>query len=222
MRPVEVEVKGEPRRYDASRRRAQAERTRAEIVEAARELLLAEGYAATTIAAISRRAHESVETTYKAFGGKPGLVRAVSERALAGTGPVPAERRSDDLQRSQSDPRTVIRGWGDLMAEVAPLVMPVLLLVRDAATQDPAMADLRAELHQSRMVRMEHNAASLAALGRMRDGMSTHDAAEVLWTYSSPELYELLVLTRGWTIERYTRFVTDAMIGALVAGTDRP
>ena len=41
-------------------------------------------------------------------------------------------------------------------------------------------------------------------------------AGEILWAYSSPELYELLVLTRGWTPERYGTFVADALVAALL------
>ncbi len=37
---------------------------------------------------------------------------------------------------------------------------------------------------------------------------------------SSPELYELLVRRRGWTIERYSEFITEAMIAALVPEND--
>ena len=54
----------------------------------------------------------SVETVYKTYGGKPGLVRALCERALAGVGPVAAEIRSDELQLRESDPYVIIRGWG--------------------------------------------------------------------------------------------------------------
>jgi hypothetical protein len=32
----------------------------------------------------------------------------------------------------------------------------------------------------------------------------------------SPEVYELLVLARGWTLERYGAFLADGMIAALV------
>jgi hypothetical protein len=39
---------------------------------------------------------------------------------------------------------------------------------------------------------------------------------DILWTYSSPELYELLVLRRGWTAERYGRFAAQAMTAALL------
>jgi hypothetical protein len=37
-----------------------------------------------------------------------------------------------------------------------------------------------------------------------------------MWTYSSPELYELLVIRLGWPAERYGTFIADAMIAALL------
>jgi hypothetical protein len=40
-------------------------------------------------------------------------------------------------------------------------------------------------------------------------------AADVLWTYSSPELFDLLVLRSGWTI-RYGAFVTDGITAQVV------
>lgn len=156
----------------------------------------------------------SAETIYKAFGGKPGLVRAVCDQALAGAGPVPAEQRSDELQRTEQDPRAIIQGWGELTVEVAPRIAPVLLLVRDASTGDPAMAELRAELDRSRLARMTHNAASLT--GHLRLGLDQETAADVLWTYSSPELYELLVLRRGWTVRHYGAFLVDGLTASLL------
>jgi hypothetical protein len=38
----------------------------------------------------------------------------------------------------------------------------------------------------------------------------------VLWTYSSAELYELLVLRREMPLRQYGRFIADAMIDALL------
>ena len=204
-----------PRRYDARGRRAQAERTRAEIVDAAQRLFLAHGYAATTVAAIAADANVSVETIYKAFGGKPGLVRAIREHALQGAGPTPAEDRSDELQAREQDPRAIIRGWGILTTEVAPRVAPILLLVRDAAS-DPEIERLRAELDEQRLTRMTLNAQTLALGGHLRSDVSVERAAELLWTYTAPELYELLVRKRGWSPELFGTFVADALIAALL------
>ena len=42
------------------------------------------------------------------------------------------------------------------------------------------------------------------------------EARDLLWTYNSPELYELLVLQRGWTPQRYGRWLADALTAALL------
>jgi AcrR family transcriptional regulator len=206
------------RRYDSTRRREAAERRRAAVVDAASRLFVREGFAGTTIARIAGNAGVSEEMVYKAFGNKVALVRAIRDKALAGEGPVHAERRSDRMQASESDPRRIIRGWGVLTTEVAPRVAPVLLLVRQAAASDPELARLQAEMDAARLTRMTHNARTLLKGGHLRRGINLDEAADVLWTYSSPELYEMLVIRRGWAVERYGRFIADAMIAALLSG----
>ena len=204
------------RRYDSSRRRQQALRTRADVLDAAQRLFLATGYAATTIAEIAAAANVSVETIYKSFGGKPGLVRAIWERGLAGAGPIPAWRRSDQMRLRERDPRQVIRNWGMLTSEVAPRVAPILLLIRSAAATDADMASLREEVELERLTRMELNARHLYEGEHLRPGVSLDEARDILWLYSAPELYELLVLHRGWDVEHFGQFVANAMIAALL------
>ena len=77
------DVKPRRRPYDARRRRQHALLTRQTALEVATRLFLTRGYAATTIAAIAQAADVSVEMIYKAFGGKPGLVRAIWSAAWA-------------------------------------------------------------------------------------------------------------------------------------------
>ena len=197
------------RSYDARSRQAQAERTRELLLDAARGLLLTDGYAATTMALVARACDVSVESVYKRFGGKPGLVRAVVDKALAGEGRTPAEQRSDAL--SAADPELLLRGWAQLTAEVAPRVAPILLLVRAAASHDQELFELAGELDQTRRRRMTDNAGRLAAAGQLRPGLTVEHAADVLWAYSSPELYDLLVLRSSWELPRYARFVEDGL-----------
>ena len=210
-----AKVKG-TRRYDSARRRDAARRRRAAVVEAASRLFMREGFSRTTIARIAEDAGVSEETVYKAFGHKIALVRAIRDQALAGAGPVHAERRSDRMQASENDPRTIIRGWGVLTMEVAPRVAPVLLLVREAAASDPTLARLQAEMDAARLTRMTHNARTLLKGGHLRSGITLDAATDVLWTYSSPELYELLVIRRRWSVERYGQFIADSIIAALL------
>lgn len=206
----------EKRPYDASRRQEQARRNRARIIDAAERRFVRDGYAATTIAAVASDADVSADMIYKSFGGKPGLVRAIRIKALEGEGPVPAEQRSDEVQTRETDGRNILEAWGALTSEVAPRVAPILLLIRAAAATDPEGQTLLEELDADRLRRMTDNARRLRDAGHLRGGITLAQAADVLWTYSSPELYELLVLRRGWSSQRYGRFVANAMIDALL------
>ncbi|MEO7421389.1 MAG: TetR family transcriptional regulator [Ornithinibacter sp.] len=203
------------RQYDASRRRTMAEQRRSDVLDAAQQLFFNQGYAATTIASIAEAAGVSPETVYKGFGGKPGLVRALRACALMGTGPVPAEDRSDRL-RGLVDGRAVVRGWAKLAGEVAPQVAPILTLVREAALLDPTIRELADELDDDRLRRMRANARYLADAGHLRAGVSMRQATDVLFAVSSPEMYDLLVVRRSWPVGRYIGFVSTTIEHALL------
>lgn len=203
------------RSYDSSNRQDRARHRQRLIVENAERLFLLNGYTHTTIAKIAECSGVSIDTVYKAFGGKPGLIRAIRLTALEGRGDIPAEFRSDRLH-DLTDPGEIVAQWGTLTAEVAPLVAPILLLIRDAAASDPEIAALMDEMDNERRERMAQNARRLHDAGHLRAGISLDEATDVLWAYSAPELFELLVLRRKWTPERFGRFVADAITHALL------
>jgi AcrR family transcriptional regulator len=203
------------RPYDSSRRHADAAARRRRVLDASRARFLADGYAATTVAAVAEAAGVSPETIYKSFGGKTGLVRALRDDALRGAGPEPAETRSDRL-RAEADPRIVVRGWARLATEVAPRVVPILLLVRDAGASDSAMKRLYEQMDADRLRRMSDNAGYLYDGGHLRPGITHEHAADLLFAVSSPEMYELLVLRRGWDLERFADFTYDTITSGLL------
>jgi AcrR family transcriptional regulator len=204
------------RRYDSSGRQAQARRSRQVILDAAERQFLDGGYAATTIAAIAAEAGVSVETIYKAFGGKPGLVRAIYDRGLAGREPVPAYQRADELRERETDPRAIMRHWGTLTSEVSSIVSPIEQLVRAAAASDPDMAALLKAHNDLREARARHHARFLKQRGYLRQGVSLAQATDILWTCTSDELYDLLVVQRGWSLPRFARFLADYLIATLL------
>ena len=204
------------RRYNSSGRQEQARRSREAVLDVAERLFLDLGYAATTVAAIAQQAGVSVETIYKAFRGKAGVVRALYQRGLSGRGPVPAYQRSDQMRAKEIDPRAIMREWGVLTAEVASVVSPIRLLIRSAALVDPEMAELLKSNDDERLERMRHHARFLKKRGYLRSGVKVKEATDVLWTCSSVELYELLVIQRGWSQPRFAQFVAEFMIATLL------
>ena len=204
------------RRYDSSARRRQAEQNRRAILAVARDHFLQHGYAATTVPAVAGAAGVSAETVYKAFGPKHALVRALWEHGLEGRGTGPAPERSDALTSSKPDPVALLRGWGQLAKEVSPEVSPIVLLIRDAAAHDPEMAALLDEVDQQRRDRMRDNAEHLDAHGWLQPGLSVDRATDVLWTYTSHQFYDLLVVKSGWSVDEYADFICDSLISALL------
>ncbi len=208
-------AKVKTRHYDSSGRRERARRTREAILDAAERQCL-EDYGATTIASIAAEAGVSVDTIYKSFGGKAGLVREIYERGLEGRGDERAYLRSDTMREEQADPRTIMREWGKLTAEVASVVSPIRFVMRTLAATDDEIAALLDRTESERLDRMRHHARFLKQRGYLREGISVGEATDVLWICSALELYELLVVRRGWSTPRYARYVGEFMIRALL------
>lgn len=212
---MKTHVKG-TRRYDATARRARALRTRTVILDAAERQFLEDGYGRATIASIAQEAGTSVETIYKSFGSKSGLVREIYERGLEGRRDRRAYDRSDEMRDRESDPRTIMREWGRLTAEVASVVTPIRVLMRHLALTDREIAAVLQASEAERLARMRHHARFLRARGYLRAGVTVAEATDVLWVCSSLEIYELLVQGRGWSSARFARYVGDFMITALL------
>jgi AcrR family transcriptional regulator len=103
-----------PRRYDSSRRQAQARLTRRSILTAAQDLFLERGYAGTTVAEVAEAAEVSIETVYKAFRNKSGLVKGLFDVAIVGDDqPIPMlQREGVAKMREEPDPRQKLLMYG--------------------------------------------------------------------------------------------------------------
>jgi AcrR family transcriptional regulator len=206
------------RRYDASRRQEQARENRRRILAAASELLREKGYADTAMPDVAKLAGVSVQTVYKAFSNKATLLKAVFDVSVAGDDePVPvAGREFIAAIQAEPDAARKIRMYLDHFASNMPRVAPLQLLTRDAAAADHAAAEVWAQMRREMLTAMTYFSADLMATGQVRPELSAEDVRDVLWTYHSPEQYELLVLERGWSPKRYGEFLERAIIAAVL------
>jgi AcrR family transcriptional regulator len=208
-----------PRRpYDASRRQEQARANRAAVLAAARRQFLEQGYAATTVAAVADEAGVSVETVYKAFANKPGLLKSLVDVAIVGDDEPVAMMDREFVQRNiaEPDPRRKLVGYTEHFAVTASRVAPLMLLVRQAAASDPGAEAVWDQLQRERLTGMTAFGAHLHAGKHLRRGVTADEARDVLWTYTSPELWDLLVRQRGWSPTRFSKWQAAALIAALL------
>jgi AcrR family transcriptional regulator len=205
-----------PRRpYESPRRRRQAAQTRRDIVAAAGKLFRERGYSATSMPMIASEAEVVVETVYRAFGSKAGLFRAVMEAVLAGgasRAEVPVEERpAIQSVIEEPDPRRQIELYAATQPGIHRRAGPLLRALLGAVATDPELKALWDEMEAWRLEGQGRFVGMLAERGRLRPALTFEDARDVLWTLCSLEVYDLLVVARDWTAERYQQWLTVAL-----------
>ena len=205
------------RSYDASRRREQARARRLAVVLAARDLFERDGYRPTTIAAVAARAGVSAESVYKGFGTKAALAKAVFDLVIAGDDePVPvADRPEIQAMRDEPDARRKIAMYAGGLAQRQARSAKVLILIRDGRHVDDSLAPVWAKLTDEGQAGMTMLGRHLLATGQLRDGIGPGEVRDLLWNYLAIDHYERLVLTQGWPLQRYSRWLAHAITSAI-------
>ncbi|GAA2102279.1 TetR/AcrR family transcriptional regulator [Microlunatus panaciterrae] len=205
------------RPYDASGRREQARARRLAVVVAARELFERDGFRATTLAAIAEAAGVSVESVYKNFGNKAAVVKAVFDLVIAGDDEqVPiAERPAMQLIRDEPDVQRKIAMFVDGLVKRLARSAKVQILIRDGRHVDDALTPVWDTLNEEGLTGMTMLGHHLLDTGQLREGIELDEVRDLLWNYLAIDHYERLVLSQGWTHERYRQWLTRAMTTAV-------
>jgi AcrR family transcriptional regulator len=207
------------RPYDARRRRerAEAERqaTRAGVVEAASRLFVANGYTATTMAAIAREAGVAIQSVYSAAQSKAELLRLVVDRAMAGD--------DEDLDVHDQplfaaivdapDPEAKLTAMAAMIADVQERSAPVQAAYREAAATDATVAAAVEAAHQRRY---ETFGVAIQTLPPERLRYSYEDTLDTAWAVGSTEVFMLLRRIRGWDAKRYADWLSRTLIDQLL------
>jgi AcrR family transcriptional regulator len=204
---------------DGVARQARTRRTRAAVVEAARALFVERGYAATTIEAISDLSDTPQATVYRLFSNKLGILKSVLDVSVVGDDKAVAmlDRPQVRALLSHQDPKNQLAGFAGLLGELLGRSAPVHRILADAARSDEGAASLLADVARQRQQGQQRIARSLARSHALRSGLRERDAADIIHALASPEVYGLLVFDRGWSGERYERWLTAILGDQLLA-----
>jgi AcrR family transcriptional regulator len=211
------------RQYDNSLRAEAALATQRRVLDAAHRLLIEHGYTATSMADIARAAGVSRETLYKSFGSKPALVKRLFDVTLVGDEePVPLAGRPEFRKViTEPDPRTKLAHYAAvarlLVGRIGPLAS---VLYAGAGAGDPDLRELTATLDRERLAGAGAVANHLADAGALRPGLPRDRARDLVWTLISPQVWQLLVDVRGWSLAEYEHWLARALADAVLAPAD--
>lgn len=204
------------RSYESPVRQEQAAQTRARIVDVAGSLFEAKGYARTTIRQIADAAGVAVDTVYATFGSKPRVLTAlIDERLAAGSGVANVMELPEALAvRDETDRHRQVRLLARYLAATSARVGPVFEIMRTAASVEPQMAAIYAEMQGYRRRNMGQAIRWLAARGSLR--VDLERAIDTLWVLAAPDVARLLCQGRGWSTDDYATWLEDTLIRALL------
>ena len=203
------------------RPQARTRLARAAVVRAAREEFLKCGYGTATVGTISARADVPPATVYRLFSSKIGILKAVIDVSIAGDDKdlAVSERARIQSALEDPDPGRRIAGFAGLTADVNSRTAPLYQMLVSAAGSDPDAAALLHDLNHQRRQGQGLLAQSLASAQTLRPPLRQRDAADIIHTLMSPEVYRLLVADSGWPPRRYQRWLTDTLVHQLLVPT---
>jgi len=200
------------RAYDSSGRKEAAQETRQAILAAARSLFCEKGYAATTMSAVAQAAGIALDTVYATVGRKPALLALLIETSISGSEVAvpPEERDYVRAIRAEQSAEGKLKIYAAALRNIQARLAPLFRVLQQAATLDPALAELWSGFAERRASNMRLLAKELESTGRLRHDLSVEEAADALWSMNAPEDYLLLVEQRGWSPEKFERWLGDA------------
>ena len=194
------------RQYRSGLREQQAAATRRAVVDAARGLFVANGWAATGMREVASAAGVAVETVYSHFSSKRGLLQAVLDVAVTGDdAPAALAERDDFLALGKGPRRARIRAAARVLTAIQVRTAPVNALLRQAAPADEDVAEMLRTTRENQ--RIDHVAAFELVNGRA-PSRTERDSS---WAIASPEVYLLLVEESGWSPEEYEAWIAELM-----------
>ena len=199
------------RAYRSERRTQQAQETRRAIRDAAQKLFMANGYAATSIAAIAEEAGVAPETVYATFKNKRALLLDIQDVAIVGDDLDVALFDREFVAAAQAAPDLRARYHMVMDNGLDAVARPAQLdrVIRNAADSDVELAKMNKERRKARYEDTRRFVDVIAA-GESFE-IPFDDAVDLSFALCGTELFDILVGELGWPVEKWKSTITTML-----------
>lgn len=207
------------RKYDSTRRQAQAGETRRQILEAAHKLFIEHGYAGATIEAIAKEAGVALKTVYAVFKNKWKILVTLLNNSSSNSGEenIPMlERAGPKAVAQERDQRRQLQMFAQVIANNLEGAAYISEIMQVAAKTEADVDKMVQNLNKQRWQHMAVAVQQIVTNGPLQEEMDAAHATDIVWTLTSPEVFLLLTRDRGWSKEKYAEWLADTLIRALL------
>ena len=207
------------RKYDSTRRQAQAGETRRQILEAAHKLFIKHGYAGATIEAIAKEAGVALKTVYAVFKNKWKILVTLLNNSSSNSGEenIPMFERAGPKAVSQErDQRRQLQMFAQVIANNMEGAAYISEIMQAAAKTEADVDKMVQNLNKQRWQHMAVAVQQIVTNGPLQEKMDEAHATDIVWTLTSPEVFLLLTRDRGWSKEKYAEWLADTLTRTLL------
>jgi hypothetical protein len=127
------------------------------------------------------------------------------------------QRREEEAMIAEPEPRRKLTMYAALGRTLIERVGPLAhVLLSGAKSADPELRAFAATTAKERLVGVTGIVGHLQAIGALRPGLSFERARDVLWTLIAWEVYELLVIERGWSLDDWESWIAESAADLLL------
>src|SRR6476619_7573383 len=193
---------------------ARSRRTRAALLEAAREIVEERGLPALTMGAVAELAGVTRRSVYLRFESRTHLITALFDHV----------NESEDLAasvlpvRNAPDAATAIRAWAAHVARFHPRILRIARAVQGMKDTDPDAAE-HWRLVQEDWHRLCRSVARrIDDEGALASGWNVETTADMLHALMSLDVLETLIDQRGWSVDDFAALLARLAQSTFAAG----
>ncbi|MEI8364802.1 MAG: TetR/AcrR family transcriptional regulator [Parachlamydiaceae bacterium] len=200
------------RSYNSVNRSAQAGQTRNRILEAAKKLFQSEGFECVTIEKLAQAALVSVPTVYALFQSKRGVLFALTDEAL------PSEQFNALVEKGKQEKSAKKRLMitAKLTRQLYDSETTQIGILQGASVLAPEFKEQQKEREERRYLRQEEFVKTLMKEKALLKDLRLSQARDIFWTFTGRDIYRMFVIERGWTSDKYEKWLAQLLIRMLL------
>lgn len=200
------------RGYTSEIRQVQAEKTKQNILSAAKKLFEKKGFEKVKIEDIAKTAKVSVSSVFAIFQSKRGVLKEIMDSALA------AEQHEVLVQqvKMETSPRKRLALAAAISRQLYDAEKKQLNLLRSVAILGHEFKELELEQERRRYERQEETIKVMAREKVFARNLSLTKVRDILWAFTGRDLYRMLVIEKNWSSNEYEQWLAQTLARLLL------
>jgi len=200
------------RRYRSEARVAQALKTKTRIIDSGKKLFSKYGIDQVTIDDVAKDAKVSAPTIYALFQSKAGLLKALTEQVLFN----PSFLKLVENVQRLTDPVAILKMTASIACAIYENEKAEMGLIRGASYFSSDLRKIEAELESIRFTMQEARCTLIVKKGAAKEDLALPTVRDIMWMYTSRDVYRLLVIERGWSLAKFENWLSSSLITTLL------